>query len=185
MKKMISTLCALMMAGSMLTLPAAAEEVSTDQPDFQQMSTLADSEITPYYAAIHNIFMNIDKNGNTVSASAECDYLSGYTAKMTVNLQRSTNNSSWTKTLDLELQTAPMERSACMTVPRFRADIFIVSRLILQSMMAARSLTLLPLTVFPFISHDPQSDRVPSRANSISHGFCVFSGGKKRSLKWR
>ena len=99
MKKMISTLCALMMAGSMLTLPAAAEEVSTDQPDFQQMSTLADSEITPYYVAIHNIFMDIDKNGNTVSASAECDYLSGYTAKMTVNLQRSTNNSSWTKTL--------------------------------------------------------------------------------------
>ena len=99
MKKMLSTLCALMMAGSMITLPAAAEEVTTEQPDLQQVSLLSDSAETPYYVAIFDIMMNIDHNGTSVSASAECDYLSGYTAKMTVNLQRSTNNSSWTKNL--------------------------------------------------------------------------------------
>lgn len=100
MKKMLSTLCAFILTGSMLVLPVAAEETSVE-PALQQIPLLSDSEVNPYYVAINNIFMDIDSNGTTVSASAECHYLSGYTAKMTVNLQRSTNNSSWAKTMGL------------------------------------------------------------------------------------
>lgn len=99
MKKMLSTLCTLILAGGMLTFPAAAEETGTEQPDLQQVLLFSDSAGIPYYVAINNIMMNIDHNGTSVSASAECDYLSGYTAKMTVNLQKSANNSSWTKNL--------------------------------------------------------------------------------------
>lgn len=102
MKKMISTLCAVMLMGSMLSIPAAAEEISLDnlsEPDFGATALVSDSEITPYYVAINSIFMDISNSGNTVYAWADCNFLSGYTAKMTVNLQKSSNGSSWQKTL--------------------------------------------------------------------------------------
>lgn len=102
MKKIISILCALMLAGSTLSLTAAAEDFSPEslsEPNFEQMAPLSDSEITPYYLAIHSIFVNISNSGRTVYASADCNFLSGYTTKMTVNLQKSSNGSSWLKTL--------------------------------------------------------------------------------------
>jgi len=103
MKKMISTLCALMLTGSMLSIPAAAEEIPADslsEPDFGQIALFSDSEEeSPYYVAINSIFVDISNSGNTVYASADCNFLPGYTAKMTVNLQKSSNGSSWLKTL--------------------------------------------------------------------------------------
>lgn len=101
MKKITSTLSALLLAANLFTLPAAAGQspamLEVGQADVPVLS--ASGEVSPYYVAINSIFMDISKDGNKISGSAECHFLPGYTAKMTVNLQKSTNNSNWTKAL--------------------------------------------------------------------------------------
>ena len=101
MKKITSTLSALLLAANLFTLPAAAGQspvmLEVGQADVPVLS--ASGEVSPYYVAINSIFMDISKDGNKICGSAECLFLPGYTAKMTVNLQKSTNNSNWTKAL--------------------------------------------------------------------------------------
>ena len=101
MKKITSTLSALLLAANLFTLPAAAGQspvmLEVGQADVPVLS--ASGEVSPYYVAINSIFRDISKDGNKISGSAECHFLPGYTAKMTVNLQKSTNNSNWTKAL--------------------------------------------------------------------------------------
>ena len=80
----------------------------------------ASGEVSPYYVAINSIFMDISKDGNKISGSAECHFLPGYTAKMTVNLQKSTNNSNWTKALTfgtVESSSNPISLYDSATVP--------------------------------------------------------------------
>ena len=95
MKKITSTLSALLLAANLFTLPAAAGQspamLEVGQTGVPVLS--ASGEVSPYYVAINSIFMDISKDGNKISGSAECHFLPGYTAKMTVN------NSNWTKAL--------------------------------------------------------------------------------------
>ncbi len=95
MKKFLSILCAMAVAGSVVSIPCFAEETMENEP----VELSSDYEIAPYYISISSISPSIIAYGSGVGVSVSCYYASSCTAKMTVNLQRSSNNSSWSKTM--------------------------------------------------------------------------------------
>ncbi len=91
MKKTIGILCA-MLAASMMTLTPclAADEMIC----FEQESS---QTISPYYVGITNPFAIISRSESYIYGSVSASYYAGYTAKLSVTVQRSRDGMSWSK----------------------------------------------------------------------------------------
>ena len=91
MKKTISILCAMLAASIMSASPClAADEIIC----FAQESS---HTFSPYYVGITNPYAMISRSGNSIYGNVSASYYAGYTAKMSVTVQRSTDKVNWLK----------------------------------------------------------------------------------------
>lgn len=91
MKKAISILFAMLVAGTMSVSPCMAK----DNVSFFELSQR--NNIVPYNLAITDNTANLNRLGNRIYGSAYAEYNLKYTAQMTVNVQRSTDKVNWLK----------------------------------------------------------------------------------------
>ena len=91
MKKTICILCAMLVAGMMSSsLCLATDEMNS-------FDLYAEEIVVPYYLTIYNPNAIASRSGSYIFGDVSASYYTGYTAKMTVTVQRSTNEINWTK----------------------------------------------------------------------------------------
>lgn len=91
MKKTICILCAMLTARVLSAFPClAADEIVC----FVQESS---QTISPYYVGITNPYAMISRSGSYIFGDVSASYYAEYTAKMSVVVQRSTDEINWSK----------------------------------------------------------------------------------------
>ena len=91
MKKAISIFGAMLIAGAMTVSPCMAKD------DFAPYELFQENNTAPYNLVITNNKANLNHLGNSIHGSVYAFYDVNYTAKMSVIVQRSTNEINWSK----------------------------------------------------------------------------------------
>lgn len=91
MNKAICILGVMLTAGMMMVSPCWAID------EMNGVDLNAEEVVVPYYLTIYNPNTYISRSGNSIYGNVSASYYAGYTAKMSVTVQRSTDKVNWLK----------------------------------------------------------------------------------------